>query len=188
MPAVAVFAQQTLNTEGIHPLLNAGRSRRRVVVVVVVDGDFLAAEIGGLLRGNRVAAAACRGGGEGALGLTAPGATPGAAPSTAPGAVAPPLRLPVSAQRLDVHLDALERQLLLLLLERLEDFSLLAILLLAQKFVVRNRLAAARLRVRVVRRPARALLRVVLLAPLGPPVLVPNLNNTHQFICEYNFM
>ena len=68
-----------------------------------------------------------------------------------------------------------EGELLLLFLERLDEFLVLALALLALQLFGGDRLARAGLRVRVVRRPARSLLRVLLFAPLGPSVLKPNL-------------
>ena len=87
------------------------------------------------------------------------------------------LGLPFGAQSGQIDVDPFESELLLLLLERLEQLLLLAVALLALELLRRDRLAGARLRVGIVRRPAGALLRVLLLSPLGAPVLEPNLIN-----------
>ena len=85
------------------------------------------------------------------------------------------LRLPLGPQTGHVHLDPFEGQLLLLLLQRLEQLLLLAILFFPFKLFRRNRLPRTRLRMSVVRRPSRSLFGVLLFAPLGPSVLKPNL-------------
>ena len=68
-----------------------------------------------------------------------------------------------------------EGEFLLLLFKRFHQFLLFTIPLLALQLLGRNRFAGARLRVGIVRRPAWALLRVLLLAPFRAPILEPNL-------------
>jgi len=160
-----VLTQQTLNTERIYPFLTMSRGGVVVVIVVVDDAGFLAAEVSGLGRGQR---GHRRPANVRELGLLS--------------AVAAPLSLPVPAQRLDVHVDAFQRQLLLLLFQRLDDFALFAVALFPLQLLGRNGFAAAGLGMRVVGRSARSLFRVVLLAPLGPPVLEPHLLNTTLFL------
>ena len=77
----------------------------------------------------------------------------------------------------EINLDRshLRRQFSLLPLERLHQLLLPPLALFPAQLLRRDRLAAAALRMGVVRRPARTLLRVLLLPPLGPAVLEPHL-------------
>lgn len=85
------------------------------------------------------------------------------------------LALPFRPQTSQIHLDALQCQFLLLLLQGLEQLLLLPISLLPFQLFRWNRFTGARLRMSVMGRPTGSLLRVLLLPPLGPPVLEPHL-------------
>lgn len=88
------------------------------------------------------------------------------------------LSFPLGPQTDHVHVDAFESQLLLLLLQRFEQFLLLAVAFLPFQLFGRNRLAGTRLRMSVVSRPAWSLFGVLLFAPFGSSVLKPYLSNT----------
>lgn len=94
--------------------------------------------------------------------------------------------MPARARAREINLDRsshLGRQFPLLPLERLHQLLVPPIALFPAQLLRRYRLAAAALRMGVVRRPARALLRVLLLPPLGPAVLEPHLKHTYRRPC-----
>lgn len=86
-----------------------------------------------------------------------------------------PLHLVVFSQRLNVHVDALRRELLLLLLELLHHLPLPAVALLSLELLLRYRLPGARLWVRIVGRTSGPLLGVFPLSVLRSAVLEPDL-------------
>lgn len=164
---------------GHHQHVRAGHAATRVDVLVVVVRTHLAHHVDLLVAADAEAAAAEAGAAAGtARGVLAAVLAHGATVARTLLLLlqlAALLRLPVSAQRRQVHVDALQRQLLLLLLKRLHQFFLSPVALLALQLFGRDGLAAAGLRVRVVRRSAGTLLGVLLLAPLGSTVLEPHL-------------
>ncbi len=85
------------------------------------------------------------------------------------------LMLVVSPQRVQLDVDTLGGQLLLLLLQLLQQLLLAPLAFFLGQLLGRDGLPGARLRMCIVGGPAGALLGVLLLAELGPPVLEPHL-------------
>lgn len=85
----------------------------------------------------------------------------------------PPLSQVLPPQCLHVNVDSLLCQLLLLLIQLFAELLVVPFPFLAHHLLRGQRLAGAGLRVGVVGRPTGPLLRVLLLAVLGPSVLKP---------------